>query len=365
MSKSSDKNEACAVQTREKIPYGIVPISTERALYKALRSSVPIIDAAISKIRRLIGSFEINCTDKSVERRLRKFLKSVKVGAMGKGIDEFTGAYLEELLTYGNAVGEIVTAGGKVAALYNADLNHVVLEETEPMKVVVSAVKNGVAEPCPYQDLIVCSALNPEAGSIRGTSLLRGLPFVSEILLKIYKTIGINWERVGNVRFAVSCSSDGNTYAPDRAKSIAAEWQKAMKSGAVSDFVSVGDVSIKAIGSDIQILDSEVPVRQLMEQIVAKMGVPPFLLGLSWSSTERMSSQQADILTSELESYRRLLEPVIMRIIDIWMMLEGVNCDYEIDWSDITMQDEVDHANANYLAAKTDRLRKETEGKHE
>ena len=44
------------------------------------------------------------------------------------------------------------------------------------------------------------------------------------------------------------------------------------------------------------------------------MGIPPFLLGLTWSSTERMSSQQADILTSELEAYRRLLNPVIEKI---------------------------------------------------
>ena len=94
---------------------------------------------------------------------------------------------------------------------------------------------------------------------------------------------------------------------------MAQEWQRAMRSSQVSDFVAVGDVSIQAIGADNQILDSEVPVRQMLEQIVAKLGVPPFLLGLSWSSTERMSSQQADMLTSELDAYRRVLTPVIRK----------------------------------------------------
>ena len=42
----------------------------------------------------------------------------------------------------------------------------------------------------------------------------------------------------------------------------------------VSDFVAVGDVQIKAIGADGQQMDSEVPVRQMLEQIVAKMGIP-------------------------------------------------------------------------------------------
>ena len=33
-----------------------------------------------------------------------------------------------------------------------------------------------------------------------------------------------------------------------------------------------------------------------LEQLVTKTGLPPFLLGLNWSTTERMSTQQADIL---------------------------------------------------------------------
>lgn len=360
-SKSVDAKDVLAVQTREALPYGIIPISSERALYKSLREAVPIIDASIVKIRRLIGSFQVTCADKEVEKNLKRFLKTVRVGAVGAGIDEFIGTYFEELLTYGNAVGEMVMSAGRIAALYNADLNNISIEEVSPLNIVVSSIKNGALTPCPYQELILCSALNSEAGCVRGVSLLRGLPFVSDILLRIYRTIGVNWERIGNVRFAVSCKQDNNSYAPERAKNVAGEWQKAMRSSTVSDFISVGDVSIKAIGADIQILDSEIPVRQMLEQIVAKMGIPPFLLGLSWSSTERMSSQQADILTSELEAYRRLLEPVIVRIIDMWMSIEGKSSGYEIIWNEITMQDEVDHANALYLAARAKKTEAETE----
>ena len=120
----------------------------------------------------------------------------------------------------------------------------------------------------------------------------------------------------------------------------------------VSDFVAVGDVQIKAIGADGQQMDSEVPVRQMLEQIVAKMGIPPFLLGLSWSSTERMSSQQADMLTSELTAYRRILEPVLLKICRVWLRLNGFSDEVAIEWDEITMQDEVDHANAAYLTAR-------------
>lgn len=84
------------------------------------------------------------------------------------------------------------------------------------------------------------------------------------------------------------------------AENIAAQWRNALSQsdGKVRDFVCVGDVDIKVIGADNQILDIQVPARQMAEQIVAKLGIPPFLLGLQWSTTERMSAQQADILTS-------------------------------------------------------------------
>ncbi len=96
--------------------------------------------------------------------------------------------------------------------------------------------------------------------------------------------------------------------AQERSRQIAREWSAAMEAGRdgrVRDFVAVGDVDIKVIGADNQVLDSEVPVRQILEQLVARTGIPPFLLGLSWSSTERMSTQQADMMTSELTAIRR------------------------------------------------------------
>lgn len=199
--------------------------------------------------------------------------------------------------------------------------------------------------------------MNPEPGQAQGVSVLRGLPFVSGILVKIYHTIGVNWERVGNVRFAVTYkpTSDASdrAYAKDRAQQIASEWSRAMQEGeGVSDFVAVGDVNIKVIGADNQILNSEVPVRQMLEEIVAKLGIPPFLLGLSWSSTERMSSQQADILTSELEAYRRLLNPVISKICSMWLRLNGYDSRHNIVWNNITLQDEVDLAKARLTNAQ-------------
>jgi cation transport ATPase len=80
---------------------------------------------------------------------------------------------------------------------------------------------------------------------------------------------------VGNVRFAVVCKNgEGDElYARERCQQVAQEWSRAMQAGSqgsVRDFVAMGDVDIRVIGADNQVLDSEVPVRQILEQMVAK-----------------------------------------------------------------------------------------------
>ena len=109
---------------------------------------------------------------------------------------------------------------------------------------------------------------------------------------------------------------------------------------------------IRVIGADSPILDTEVPVRQLLEQIIAKLGVPPFLLGLHWSTTERMSKQQADLLTSELERYRSLLTPVLRRILDTHLRLWGHTAPFAVEWQDISLQDTAELAQARYDNAR-------------
>ena len=134
-------------------------------------------------------------------------------------------------------------------------------------------------------------------------------------------------------------------FAKERAQQIAKEWSMGMqstKAGDIRDFVAVGDVQIKAIGADNQILDTEVPVRQILEQLISKLGIPPFLLGFNWSSTERMSSQQADILTSELEYYRRLITPAIEKICTSHLRLQGYAENVTVEWENINLQDETE-----------------------
>ena len=100
------------------------------------------------------------------------------------------------------------------------------------------------------------------------------------------------------------------------------------------------------------------PVRQILEQITAKLSIPPFLLGLSWSTTERMSSQQCDMLTSELEYYRRILGGVIRKICCAHLKLKGYSGGCEVVWDNINLQDEVELAKARLYNARAEEIEK-------
>lgn len=335
----------------------------ERDLYSSLRETVPIIDAAISKIIRLTGSFRVVAEDKSAQKIADSFVKNVSVNSADMGLMSFVSRYLDSLLTYGEAVGEMIPdySGREIAALYNASLDDVELSvDKNPLELIVSAKSSGKAVPVRYPQLVVAGLLNQKAGKPRGTSILSGLPFVSSVLLRILESVKTNWERVGDVRFAVTYNPGENgVFTEENARQIADEWKKAMRSDTVCDFVSLGDVNVRVIGAENQMPDCEIPVRVILEQIVSKLGIPPFLLGLSWSSTERMSAQQADILTSELEYYRSAVEPAIKKIVSTQLRLCGYNCGIDIVWDNINLQDEVELSQARLNNAHAMQIERE------
>lgn len=349
---------------------GYVPLgSGDIRLYRAIREAVPVVDAAIMKIIRLTGGFEVKCGDKKAEGELTAFLRTVNTGRGQTGINSFMDQYLDSMITCGRAVGEIVTYGSAdIAAVLCGNVADIQIKEGRtPLDFTICAAGDGgMMRELPYQELLMFTPFNPEADSPYGVSLLRSMPFLADILLKIYETVGVNWERAGNVRFAVVYRPQNelldSSRAQERANQIAAQWSEAMqsgKNGSVRDFVAVGDVDIRAIGADNQILDSEVPVRQILEQLIARTGIPPFMLGLNWSTTERMSSQQADIMTSELTAIRRTLTPVAERICSMWLRMHGYDCGFTVEWDQINLQDDVEEARARLYDAQAMKICKE------
>lgn len=347
---------------------GFTPLGGgEERVYREMREAIPVLDAAVGKMVRLCGGFEVKCRNPQAQQKLNEFLRMVPCGRGQMGIESFLSGYLDSLLTYGRAVGELVVAGGKLRAVCWGDVTALEVEEGDNAldMVLWGRDVHGLLRPLPYQHLLLFTTMHPEPAHPYGVSMFRGMPFLADILLKIYNTIGVNWERAGNIRYSVTCKGGEEldpAAAQERGRAVAEQWAKAMedsKNGTVRDFVAVGDVQIKVIGGEAPILDSEVPVRQILEQLVAKTGLPPFLLGLNWSTTERMSTQQADLLTSELWALRRTVEPAMRKICQTFLALEGLDNRVEIVWDDISLQDITQEAQADLYRAQAEKCRAE------
>lgn len=344
---------------------GYVPLRNgELAVYRAIREGIPVVDAAISKLVRLCGGLQVQCRDRAAQGGMEHFLRTVPTGRGQRGIQSFLDCYLDSLFTCGRAVGELVPdqAGREVAALLCGNVSQIEIQEgATPLDFTLCARgEDGVIRPLPRQELLLFTPFQPEAEAPYGVSLLRSMPFLAEILLKIFRTMGDNWERAGNVRFAVVCKGEEGAAAQQRCDQVAREWSHAMQAsrdGNLRDLVVAGDVDIRVIGADGQILDSEVPVRQILEQLVARTGIPPFLLGLSWSTTERMSSQQADLLTSEIDAIRRSVEPVVERVCELWLRLHGYDSHVQVIWNEVDLQDEDMAAKAELYRAQAQNLK--------
>ena len=360
----------CQIRNGNAHPFGAMKGFTplggnEERVYREMREAIPVLDAAVSKMVRLCGGFEVKCRSSEAQKRLEEFILTVPCGRGQVGMDSFLSGYLDSLLTYGRAIGEMVVSGGKLRAVCWGDVTGLEVQEGENAleTVIWGADSKGLMRPLPYQHLLLFTTMNPEPGHPYGVSMFRGMPFLAEILMKIYNTIGTNWERAGNIRYSVICKG-GEDMDPaavqERGRAVAEQWAKAMedgKNGTVRDFVAVGDVEIKVIGGEAPILDSEVPVKQILEQLVAKTGLPPFLLGLSWSTTERMSTQQADLLTSELWALRRNVEPAMRKVCRTYLALEGLDDKFEIIWDDISLQDIHQEAQADLYRAQAEKAR--------
>ena len=77
--------------------------------------------------------------------------------------------------------------------------------------------EQGRMGPLPCQDLLLFTPLNPEADSPYGVSLLRGLPFLTDILMKIYTPSGLTGSD------AAACASPSPAGTTETAKREEAE----------------------------------------------------------------------------------------------------------------------------------------------
>jgi hypothetical protein len=352
---------------------GYVKEPVDLALYDALATGIPFLDVALRKLARMIVPFEVECDNEATKDALTAWCKEVPVGYVNTGFQCFSRRHVRQVLQYGKSAGEIALAENRreIAGLFVVDSKtlRLVPELDDRGKTTGLLLgqddKFGVTRVFEAQDLFVYTAFNGESDNPHGVSILRSVPWLADIVLRMENALRQKWQRSGAPSFLVQYQAPETT--PDATlqearSSMASEWEGGVRSRweqqGITDFFGAtpGVISVQAItdGMELQFVE---PFRALMEQIVSITELAPFMLGLQWSTTERLSQQQADAIISCVDDYRSELEPDFLRILDWAQRTLGLAGTVSIEWADVSLQDRVETARADFTEAQAQALR--------
>jgi len=343
------------------------------ALYDALREGIPLIDAAISHLVRLVGTPKI-VGDKKVVDHLNQFFSSLRVlGYNQVGLDNFMRLHLDTLLMYGKSAAEIVLTNARtgVYGLKPIPVETVLLKPAADGKVEIRQRQadnmEGVLVP---SELLFYSVNRPRVKYPHGSSLLASLPFVADIWLNMAWSLGQTWQRFGIPRYNVNIEEpeDFSLGEPERLARLeetaaqftaTAEARRDMES--INDFFSMGKTTVSIIGAEGQNLQFQVPHRALMEQMVMVTGLPPAWLGLSWSASERLGSEQAIHATDLIMGWRTELDPDMTNLGNMELALAGIGGTWGLEWDKVNLTDRTVSAQADMMEAQAQAITQKTE----
>lgn len=366
------------------------------ALYEALREAIPVLDAAINRLVTLDGIIRVEGQNDRIVQAIQQWMEDVRVGDMEQGFQAFYSGMGNELYEQGFAVGNHVLSQDRkaVVQLLVADSKGVAFRRGDQGLEVwysLPGPKSGRRDGTDqvervlrnsYQtgtllqylqgngyrmlnrETLVYAGLHNEAGNPYGVSLIRSMEFVSRVLLTMDNALLQTWERFGNPVFDVLYKTKSKGVDLDkRRKTLGDNLKAAMESkrkGNAVDFINaVGsgdDLTIRVLGADGQVLEIEAPAKHVLEQIVAKTGLPPWVLGYVWGTAERLALKQAELLGQESRTRFSLRKPWLKQVVATHLRAQGITWK-DGDWDLVqelpNLQDIVGQAQAEFLQAQT------------
>jgi len=386
---------------------GFVPREVNPWFLEALRSSLGVLDGAMNRLVTVDGIIDVEGgNDKLVQLIQRELIAGIPVNDLQGGLQAFYAGQGNELYEQGFTVAEMVydRRGRELIGLQVADSKGVlfhrdpesgqlqtwylppmanatgrrdgtdavetVLRNTAQQLNVAKIQGNGYTLVAPER--MIYSAFNPENGQPYGVSLLRGIEFVSQILLKMHNATGQAWERFGDPVFHVNYKTKNRSLKSDaldkRRQMLASDLHAALTAkrlGNSADFTTaVGaddEITVTIIGGDGKVLSIEMPARHMLEQILAKTGLPAWMLGMQFSTAERMADNQAEVVLQESKTRFEARLHGLNRVVETWMRGRGLTWkpgDWNLTQKLPNLRDELKRAQAGFLNAQTELMQR-------
>jgi len=340
-------------------------------LYEAIREAMAPIDGAINKMVMLDGVVEVEAETDALQNELDDWMEGVKVNDVEQGFQAFYRSQGNEMYEQGCTIGDyFINAKEKdVTNLRVGDSKGIHFQRnkqtgeldyyyappaqkrgkfdgTENIERVLrnSYEHNGnitsFLEGNNYHKLdpstLIYAGFNNEADNPYGVSLMRSTEYDSRILLIMKNALGRTWERFGDPIFNVTLKKKkgrgvSQKELDEQEKKIAKNLSDAMtvkKSGNSADIVNIigpdDEFNIEVLGGDGQVLEIEMPARHLLENIVAKTGLPSWMLGFHWSTAERLALKQSEIVLQDSSTRFSLRKPQLIKPIHAMLRARGI-----------------------------------------
>jgi hypothetical protein len=341
-------------------PSGInsyVPRELSFSLIAQYRRSIPVIKRTTEILAGFVGCccFEVEGNEPASDW-LNEWWQAVIYGDnVGRGGYTWQNDLIDQAMCFGFCVGETEASPMRdgVARLWSYASPSIGFK-TDPLGVLQVVQQTGMGEIKTLNlETIVRMTHDPIACNPQGESFLLALPDFSQALLDIFHAHRSTWRRNGIPIYHVHTQLPATLDDPEGAiaASVVADvgesWSAVMKTqyvdGQATDFftANVGETKVSVIGADGAVMDIAVSNKTLMEQIIAATGIPPFLFGMQWSTTERLSKTQADLLLNTIDGIRREVEWPIQQAAERHRQLAGRKdaAGFKICWNDVSLDD--------------------------
>lgn len=343
--------------------------------YEFLREAIPVMDAAIWRLVSLDGFLVVEGNNSALVDEIQDWMESVPVNDLQTGLQAFHQNFSNEAFEQGFTLGEFVANSARtdIIGLRVADSKYIKFNRTPTEMEIWQRADGDLQErKLNTANLLYWSILN-ENQNPYGTPLFRSCEFVAQVLATMHNSLLNVWERFGDPSFSLVYKTgrkDGNNHK-DRCDALAKDLDsvvRAKRLGKSADFVHAidkdSDIDIKVIGAVEQVLELEIPARHILEQIVSKTGLPPWMLGMHWSTTERLAEFESEMVLADIVTRQSAKLPTFKRVITTLLKMRGRTWkkgDWELKFQQVNLHDVEKQARARFLNAQADMMGVEQE----
>lgn len=352
-------------------PFYHVPLRSDFEILLKIRESIPLIDAAMKRLKELIDHPEIDASPR-VKADIDRWLADLPVNRVQYGLANWLFTHTDNMYQFGRAHTEVLLTNDRrdVHSLVSVHPATTALRPTwDGYALDVVQYQHGGGTPRLLAPELLLTSVNDVRGDDpNGTPLLWSLPFVSEIYQKMLRSLGETWDRYGTPIYHANWEPPETWNDPNGEQSdvIKSDGERRLyqhdldrKNGKIRHMVTTGKWTIKIMGAEGEALSFSETGQRIEDEIMTTFGLPPFMLGLQRGTTERMSTAQAKVLTEIIDSAREVIGPEIVRLVKLRQRITGRVERFELAWPPVSLQDDIDTARSAWMTQQGEAIQLE------